>query len=345
MTLYGWDASHYQGSLTVPILARAKAEGYIFFTHKIAEGLSDTEGTHDDTALAAARSVGFEFVGGYLVPRSNTSVAAQVTEWIQLADQGERWWRDYPGWFWQIDLERWSYDNVPASVGIACAQELRGRTGRWTVLYASHGQYGDQLTGWDGPLWNANYPTGAAGAASTLYERVGGDTGAGWAPYSGKTPAIWQFTSSATIAGLGGCDANAYRGSLDDLRALITGDTMGLTDQQAYNIEHYLYCMYTGRDADGIYDPAGNRITVANSVASRLNDLEQKVAAAPTGGAPATATLTDAQMADLKTSVTADLATTLGGAIARLQAAQEAQTAALAALAVKVTAAGHSLES
>lgn len=218
MTLFGWDASHYDGRLSPSILAGARSEGIAFFTHKIGEGLLDTEGTYDDTALAAARTAGIPLIGGYLVPRSNASAADQVDHWIGLADAGEPWWRDFPGWFWQIDLERWSYDAVPAAVGIAAAQLLRAKTGKWTILYASQGQYGNQLAAWDGPMWNAHYTNSAA--------YPGDNWSAGWGSYSGKEPTFLQYTSSATIAGLTTCDRNAFRGTLDQLLALTSGDGM-----------------------------------------------------------------------------------------------------------------------
>jgi len=230
MTVFGWDSSHFDGQLSPSILARAKSEGIEFFTAKIAEGLADTEGGHDDTALAAARAAGIPLVGGYLIPRSTATVTSQVDYWLKLADAGESWWRTFPGWFWQVDLERWPYDAVPASVGIAAAQQLRARTGRWTILYASRSQYGSQLGGWDGPLWNADYgPTAAY---------PGDNWAPGWAPYSGQAPTFLQYTSSATIAGLTTCDRNAYRGTLDQLRALVAGTTspgadVELTDQVA----------------------------------------------------------------------------------------------------------------
>src|SRR5213593_3223694 len=114
MTLFGWDASHFDGTLTTAILARAKAEGITWFTHKIGEGTGyDDPG--DLTALAAARNAGIQFIGGYFVPRSNATINAQVDACIRLADRDEGWWRDFPGWFWQVDLERWPYDAVPAA--------------------------------------------------------------------------------------------------------------------------------------------------------------------------------------------------------------------------------------
>ncbi len=220
MTLYGWDASHYDGPLSRAILARAAAEGIAFFTHKIAEGLSDTESTMDDTALAAARDAGIPFVGGYFVPRTLDS-AAQVDYWWGLLNAGEPWWRDFGGWFSQIDLERWPYDQVSAVKGIDCAKRWRDKTGRATVLYASRSQYGDTLGAWDGPLWNADY-RGGPGYPGDGWVSSGGAP-AGWAPYSGRVPDFLQFTSSATIAGLTTCDRNAYRGTLNQLAALLGG--------------------------------------------------------------------------------------------------------------------------
>ena len=86
MTVYGWDTSHFDGALSVGTVERAQAEGIGFLTHKLAEGTQDTEGRTDDTALANARDVGIEFLGGYLIPRTYTSVQAQVDYWLQVAD-------------------------------------------------------------------------------------------------------------------------------------------------------------------------------------------------------------------------------------------------------------------
>lgn len=44
------------------------------------------------------------------------------------------------------------------------------------------------------------------------------DSGAGWAPYGGMTPKIWQFTDSFSYGGMR-VDFNAYRGTVDQLKA------------------------------------------------------------------------------------------------------------------------------
>jgi GH25 family lysozyme M1 (1,4-beta-N-acetylmuramidase) len=66
--------------------------------------------------------------------------------------------------------------------------------------------------------------------ASTEYAESGGDNGFGWGSYGGATPVVWQFTDAAVIAGLS-VDCNAFRGALDDFKAVlgITTPTKGET--------------------------------------------------------------------------------------------------------------------
>jgi len=223
VTIFGWDCSHFDGPITAAIAARAAAEGIAFATHKIGEG-----GSYDDpgdgTALANFRAAGLRVLGGYYVVRSGLSVGAQVDACIALADRDEPWWRDFPGWFWQVDLELWGYDNVPAARGIAFSQQLTAASGKGVVLYASRGMYGGGLTAWaPRPLWNADYGANPTGPFRDIYP---GDTSRGWTPYSGMTPALLQYSSRATIAGLTTCDANAYRGTIDQLLTLIGGTPM-----------------------------------------------------------------------------------------------------------------------
>lgn len=219
MTLFGWDTSHYDGTVTLAVAQRARDEGIVYATAKIGEG-TGYDDPADASNLGAFKAAGVEFLGGYYVVRSGT-VTSQVSRCISLADRDELWWRTFPGWFWQVDLELWSYDKVPAATGVAFGKELRRRTGKTVVLYASRGQYGSQLSDWDGPLWNAHYPSSRQMPFRDLYP--GDGFSAGWSPYSGKTPSFLQYASSATIGGLTTCDANAFRGTLAELRTLITG--------------------------------------------------------------------------------------------------------------------------
>lgn len=220
MTLYGWDTSHYDGIITLGAARAARAEGIVFATAKIGEG-RNYDDPADSTNLRNLRDAGIPLLAGYYVPRSGVPVAAQVDNLIRLADRDEPWWRDFPGWGWQVDLERWQYDPVPAEVGIEFGYQVQDRTDRIALMYASRGQYGNQLTAWDGALWNADYPSARQAPFKDLYP--GDDYRHGWNPYSGKTPDLLQYASSATIGGMSTCDANAFRGSFPELVALWTG--------------------------------------------------------------------------------------------------------------------------
>jgi GH25 family lysozyme M1 (1,4-beta-N-acetylmuramidase) len=234
MTIFGWDASHFDGLISDVNAAHARAQGIDFVTHKLTEG-SNYVDPNVARALAAFRSADFPAIGVYHVVRSG-DVAAQVAFMLAQLTKAAPWWKTFPGFFLQVDLETWDYDRVPASTGVGFGKLLRAQAKKCTIMYASHGEYGDQLTDWDGPLWNANYRTSTAGPFRTLYP---GDGYAGFSPYSGQTPLIAQYSSKATIGDLTTCDANAYRGTLDQLLTLITGgSTMDLTPQNLADIAH-----------------------------------------------------------------------------------------------------------
>src|SRR5258705_9291391 len=100
MTLSGWDASHFDGPLTRSTLDTAYAEGIRFFTHKIGEGLADTEGTLDDTALAAARDAGIPFIGGLLEPPRPPPTPPHMDARVRFADTAARSMAGFPPGFW-----------------------------------------------------------------------------------------------------------------------------------------------------------------------------------------------------------------------------------------------------
>ena len=222
MTLFGWDSSDFDWARGSMDLAAAKADGLTWFTHKATEA-TNTKHIHLADALDRARAAGFEFLGAYHVVRSSPSVNEQMAYFLRYLDQAVPWWRAFPGFMLQVDLELWSYDQVSAATGIAFANALQAAQPKRVLTYASRGMYGNSLTGLSTPLWNANYPNGdPAGHYRDLYP---GDGGVGWVPYSGQAPVMWQYGSRCTIGTQPGCDANAFRGTLADLRQLITGST------------------------------------------------------------------------------------------------------------------------
>ena len=113
MTLFLWDASDFDWGRGPMDLTAAKADGITGFSHKATEGTS-VRHTHTGEALSRARNAGFEFIGAYHVVRS-VNVSAQVDYFLSYLDQAAPWWRTFPGFFLQVDLELWPYDQVSAS--------------------------------------------------------------------------------------------------------------------------------------------------------------------------------------------------------------------------------------
>lgn len=221
-TLFGWDLSHYDG----PDSRRAVGEEFSFFTHKAGGDANDAE-------LAGWWDLmkGFRdrvLLGAYWVLYPGGG-AARADAFLARLDSQCDGWRDGP-FILQLDCEKWGGDpgTVPSRTDIrAACDRLRAKMPKLTpIVYAPKWVYGDSLAGLGYPLWASSYVTGS-GSAQKLYP---GDGSSKWAAYSGQTPLILQFTSSATIAGQTTCDANAFRGTLDQLRAKLAP---GWTDDEA----------------------------------------------------------------------------------------------------------------
>lgn len=75
------------------------------------------------------------------------------------------------------------------------------------------------------PLWSSRYPDNVVGTLGGEWARVPASY---WNGYGGLDVALLQFTSSASIAGHSPLDASAYRGTRDQLAALL-GHTVGAT--------------------------------------------------------------------------------------------------------------------
>jgi GH25 family lysozyme M1 (1,4-beta-N-acetylmuramidase) len=216
-------------------LQAARADGMSFFTHKATEGTSIVH-QHYGEAMRAARDAGMPILGPYAVPRTpgvggHGSVAAQVSYFLSYIDAQTPWWWEAKNTFIQVDLEHWSnarglYDAVSPATGKTFADLVAKRTGKRVIIYASHGQYGETLADIGYPLWNARYGTNPILPWRAGYTTAGGDANPGWSPYSGQTPAILQYGSRLRVGSQDGCDVNAFRGSLDELRALLTPEDL-----------------------------------------------------------------------------------------------------------------------
>lgn len=213
MTIYGWDMSHYDAAS----IGGAVGEGFVFITHKA--GGDDSDAELDDWWAGVRKLGGGVLLGAYwvLLPGNPVGRADAFLNRLDAACPG---WRDRP-FILQVDCEKWGGDasTVPSKAEIkAFCDRLVAKVPKLRpIVYAPEWVYGDRLAGLGYPLWASSYVTGS-GAASKLYP---GDGSSRWHAYSGQTPAVLQFTSSATIAGQTTCDANAFRGSLAQLTALV----------------------------------------------------------------------------------------------------------------------------
>ena len=233
------DMSHFDGNESLA--------GFVGTTHKVTEGTSFVDPMYAGR-MSRYHAAGVPVLGSYHVLHT-ANLSAQLDFWLSTMDRLTPWWRTHPAFILQIDAEKWPNDPVTLAdgteyvgplhpvrhllSGVWHAEILAARISTtvtfagmlvdsgvpgWKVTYASRGQYGDSLSGIATPLWNAAYHS-----ATYL-----GDGAADWAPYSGKAPALWQYTSTPF-------DKSAFRGSQAELLALIQGDDM-LTDEQAYQL-------------------------------------------------------------------------------------------------------------
>ncbi|MFC4105024.1 hypothetical protein ACFOX0_03595 [Micromonospora zhanjiangensis] len=241
MTLFGWDTSDYDvgRGLTRARVTDAAGLGITFLTCKGTEQSPSAvfRSQHCGWILATARDARIPFLGMYVVVRSGVPAATQAGTLVSYANSQVPWWSAFPGFFWQVDLERWPYDQVSPSVGVQVANELEARTAKTALMYASKGQYGTSPLG-DFPRWNANYPYNLDENFTTAYQRAGGDTGPGWTAYGSPLtlPRIWQYTSTARIGAQRTCDANAFRGTAADFATMIGTSAPGELDVKAANL-------------------------------------------------------------------------------------------------------------
>jgi hypothetical protein len=211
---WGLDKSHFDspgGTSTIV------AEGFGFMTHKAGGDANDGElGAWWSNALPYRSQI---LLGAYWVLYPGHGSGAGDSFLARLDSQCPGW-RDGP-FILQLDCEEWGGDpgTMPHLSDIrACANRLRALAPKlMPIVYAPHWAYGDTLSGLGFPLWSSSYTT-AKGAASAIYP---GDSYSGWAAYGGIVPSIAQFSSTATVAGDSTSDVNCFKGTPQQLSALL----------------------------------------------------------------------------------------------------------------------------
>lgn len=232
MTIFGIDISSHQAGID---LGRVRREGFDYVIIKATEG-SGYANPYYSAQLAAAKAAGLLTISYHFVH------AADEAGQLRLLEQTVS-----PGSPVILDAEVDGAGEFPVTVDLAHALRAAG----WPVVavYFPHWfwtQIGQPPLLGLGALWSSAYP-GGSGAASTIYAAAGGDSAAGWTGYGGLDVALYQFTDKATVAGISAVDASAYRGTRDQLAALLQGDDMPSADDIARAILDFPL----GTDKDG----------------------------------------------------------------------------------------------
>jgi hypothetical protein len=212
VTIFGSDISHYDGADTRSMFA----DGIVFQTHKAGGDSDDPElGQWWGYAKSYRTSV---LLGAYWVLYPGNP-AGRADAFIARLDAACPGWRDGP-FILQADCEKWNGNaaTVPsvAEINAFCDRLVAKLPKLRPVGYLPDWVYGD-ISAFKYPLWSSKYVTGS-GHYRALYP---GDIAKQWAGYGGRNPSILQYSSSATIDGQTTCDANAFRGSLAELTALL----------------------------------------------------------------------------------------------------------------------------
>jgi glycosyl hydrolase family 25 len=202
VTLFYPDCSNNNWSSTqdaINFLEQLVPEGFSGMCHKVSEG-SYYDDPYWPTVEQWCQQNNLPLIGYHYVTTDDP--AAQARTW--LGNSG--------GTLAMLDWETNGGDlsNLTAVVNAFNAAGVTVQLGYYPQWYWSQ-QGGGNLSGLANALVSSGYPDGS-GYASTIYANSGGNAGGGWAPYGGVTPAAWQFTHRADIAGFT-VDCNAYEGT------------------------------------------------------------------------------------------------------------------------------------
>ena len=227
MTLYGLDTSNHQSRDGLDV-ARARREGFEFFTHKMSEG-EWIDPYFRAVALEAERHFPGRW-GGYVFCRRSTSPEVEADVVVRVARHAGFEPGDFP---LQIDYE----DTAGGGSGADLAARVRAHQARgWHLLpvylprWFWSGRMGSpDLSFLPVGLWNSDYVPGA-GIASSLYP---GDGYKGWQGFGGKSVDILQYSEQGVAAGENPIDVNAFRGSPAELDAMFGGNSMADDKAQA----------------------------------------------------------------------------------------------------------------
>lgn len=259
------------------------------------QGFSPTT-RYFDEFQTGAKAAGFTTRGGYhnLIRGDAASIGRQVDWFLRTLDSQDCAWA-------MLDIERYP-ELVANNLWPRWADVMRFRDrwakvagGRVLTYYLPQWLWSGHLGSPDlralgGPLIASNYGSNLDGLPPAIYDARGGNSGPGWKPYGHVTPAIWQFGSECDMPGASGhTDINAYRGTADELTALLTGkDTDMLTKTEAGHLVALAYRLLSvatldERVASSSQIPEDGRLADVPLI-DLLKRVDTNAAAAATGG-------------------------------------------------------------
>lgn len=212
MTLFGVDVSEFQSGMS---LRKAAAEGISFAI------VRTTDGTHRDRTYRShvedAKAAGLQLAAYHYLrnPSEGRTLAQQVAASVEVMGEHR-----LPLW---LDCE--TQAGLTGDIIRQAKAEFEKAGIRVLGIY-SYVPYWEGMRGGEpkthdlGKVWVAAHGADQAGPPAQIYR---GDDSRQWAyPLGGQKPSLWQFGSKAQVAGYS-VDVNAFRGSVDDLKALFAG--------------------------------------------------------------------------------------------------------------------------
>jgi GH25 family lysozyme M1 (1,4-beta-N-acetylmuramidase) len=217
--LFGPDCSQFQGK---PDWYSVRTSGCIIGGYKVSEGMTYTDPSHAYNRGAVPASGLVPLAYHYMSPTS--PAPAQADFYCGLVD---------PHAIHALDVE--AAKAAPGlDVNAWVKRYFEHFPHKTLVIYSNHGMWTarSHVAGGVPPgnviTWHAGYRDGAyTSAKGTLPTEwaAAGSLGDSMRQLGFPPAKLWQFTDHATVPGVNGtCDGNAWQGTLDELRALATGD-------------------------------------------------------------------------------------------------------------------------
>lgn len=219
MTLFKVDLSNHDWGRGPVDIASMRGDGIDVLIHKATDGPKYFADKYFGEAMRRARAAGMPITGAYHV-LWNRDVTTQIDWFIDTVLTAAPW-ADKEPFEWMLDCEPFGYNGATptvATINSACERFMARLPKHRPLAYAPRWVYGS-LAGLRCPVVASNY---GANPASHYRAAYPGDSSGRWNAYGGvDAPVILQFGSQTQVGTQHTVDANAYKGSLNQLRELL----------------------------------------------------------------------------------------------------------------------------